>query len=69
MVERLTERKTENADSLKIRIATAREEMKRITEFDYVVVNQDDCQDEAVDKIVAIISAEHCRIGRTPVLI
>ena len=69
LVERLTERKTENADSLKIRIATAREEMKRITEFDYVVVNQDDCQDEAVDKIVAIISAEHCRIDRAPVLI
>lgn len=67
LTERLIERKTENADSLTIRIATAREEMKRMCEFDYVVVNQEDCQDEAVNKIVAIISAEHCRIDRTPV--
>ena len=34
LTERLIERKTENADSLKIRIATAREEMKRMKEFD-----------------------------------
>ncbi len=66
LTERLIERKTENADSLKIRIATAREEMKRMKEFDYVVINRDDHQDEAVGKIVAIISAEHCRIDRTP---
>ena len=69
LIQRLTERKTENADSLKIRIATAREEMKRVAEFDYLVVNQDDCLDEAVNKVVAIIAAEHCRIGRKPVKI
>ncbi len=69
LIQRLTERKTENADSLKIRIATAREEMKRVSEFDYLVVNQDDCLDEAVNKVVAIIAAEHCRIGRKPVKI
>lgn len=69
LTQRLTERKTENADSLKIRIATAREEMKRVAEFDYLVVNQDDCLDEAVNKVVAIIAAEHCRIGRKPVKI
>ena len=69
LIQRLTERKTENADSLKIRIATAREEMKRVSEFDYLVVNQDDCLDEAVNKVVAIIAAEHCRMGRKPVKI
>lgn len=64
LVRRLRERKTEGEDALKIRIATAREEMKRRDEFDYLVVNREGCQDEAVDEIVSIITAEHCRIGR-----
>ncbi len=40
LVRRLQERKTESADNLKMRIATARQELKRIMEFDYVVVNR-----------------------------
>src|SRR5512136_1802559 len=39
LVARLANRKTESAESLRIRIATAREELQRISEFDYVVVN------------------------------
>lgn len=64
LVRRLRDRKTESEDSLKIRIATAREEMKRKDEFEYLVINQAGAQDDAVDQIVSIISAEHCRIGR-----
>jgi guanylate kinase len=64
---RLAERKTETNDNLKLRIATAREEMKRVHEFDYVVVNQANHQDDAVNQIVAIVTAEHCRIGRTAI--
>jgi guanylate kinase len=64
---RLAERKTETLENLKIRIATAREEMKRVHEFDYVVVNRDNHQDAAVDQIVAIVTAERCRIGRQPI--
>lgn len=67
LVRRLEERKTENADGLKLRIATAREEMKRLCDFDYVVVNHAHHQDEAVDQIVAIVTAEHCRVDRTPI--
>jgi guanylate kinase len=69
LVRRLRERKTENEDGLKIRIATAREEMKRLGEFDYVVVNRANHQDDAVDQIVAIVTAEHCRVQRTPICI
>ncbi len=65
----MRERKTESEDSLKIRIATAREEMKRRDEFDYLVVNREGCQDDAVDQIVSIITAEHCRIRRTAPII
>jgi len=64
---RLADRKTETLENLKIRIATAREEMKRISEFDYVVVNHANHQDEAVNHIVAIVTAERCRLGRQPI--
>ncbi len=60
--KRLKERKTEKSEELKLRIATARQELKRIDEFDYVVVNRDSKLDETVDTIKAIILAEHCRV-------
>ncbi|MBI3760557.1 MAG: guanylate kinase, partial [Chloroflexi bacterium] len=37
--QRLRARKTETPEGLKLRIATARRELKRIGDFDYVVVN------------------------------
>ena len=61
MVERLKLRKTETKEGLKVRIATARQELKRIKEFDYVVINRDCHLDEAVEAILAIIKAEHHR--------
>lgn len=65
LVRRLRERATDSEGALKIRIATAREEMKRRNEFDYLVVNRAGCQDLAVSQIVAIITAEHARLART----
>ncbi len=62
LVLRLQERKTESPDALKMRIATARQELKRLEAFDYVVVNYQDCLGEAVDQVMAIIRAEHCRV-------
>jgi len=47
---------------LKRRIATAREEMGRLDEFDYVVVNRDGGLDDTVTTIAAIITAEKCRV-------
>src|SRR5919106_3386835 len=62
LVHRLESRKTETANSLAIRIATARKELKRVEAFDYVIVNRDFFLDETVDKIRAIIEAEHHRV-------
>jgi guanylate kinase len=62
LIRRLKERKTESSEGLKRRIAMAREEMKRLPEFDYVVVNCDGKLDEAVEQIVAIITAEKCQV-------
>ena len=61
MINRLKLRKTETANGLQNRIATAQEELKRKDEFDYVVINRDDHLNEAVDTILAIIRAEHHR--------
>lgn len=60
--ERLRERKTESPEGLKLRIATARQEMKRIEDFDYVVINPAYQVDQTVDTLLAIIQAEHCRV-------
>ena len=62
MINRLKARKSENTEGLALRIATARQELKRIDEFDYVVVNADFHLDETVDTLVAIIQAEHHRV-------
>jgi guanylate kinase len=60
-VSRLNERQTETPESLSLRMETARKEMTRINEFDYVVVNAQDCLHETADAIIAIIQAEHHR--------
>jgi guanylate kinase len=62
MVNRLKKRRTENPEELALRISTARQELKRSSEFDYVVVNRDFLLDVTVDTIQAIIKAEHQRI-------
>ena len=61
LVERLRVRRTEESENLKLRIATARQELKRVDLFDYLVVNPDQRLDDTVDTIMAIINAEHHR--------
>ena len=67
LVQRLQRRKTESEDQLKLRIATARKELQRVQEFDYVVVNQEDHLDDTAQQIMAIIAAEKCRVHWKPV--
>ena len=67
LVRRLQERRTETSDSLAIRIATARKELKRVEAFDYVIVNHDFQLDGAVETIRAIIQAEHHRVRQRKV--
>lgn len=61
LARRLRARHTEDEEALKLRLARAKEEMQSVEEFDYVVVNANDRLDEAVRKIMAIITAEKCR--------
>lgn len=69
LVRRLQERKTEAADQLKMRIVTARRELQRIVEFDYVVINHEDALQETVDQVLSIIKAEKSRVDWTPVIL
>jgi guanylate kinase len=61
LVARLRERRTESEEALEKRLQTAQEEMALIPEFDYLVVNGHGALDDAVDDVVAIMRAEHCR--------
>jgi len=67
LFRRLRERKTETPGKLKMRIVTARQELRRIVEFDYVVINRDNQLDETVNQVLSIISAEKSRVDWTPV--
>ncbi|MDQ3248027.1 MAG: guanylate kinase [Chloroflexota bacterium] len=67
LVHRLQERKTENPDKLKMRIVTARQELKRVVDFDYVVVNRAHLLDDTVKQVLSIIMAEKSRVDWSPV--
>ena len=62
LAERLRARHTETPDSLKIRLDTARDELKYLPEFDYVVANRTHALDDAVAAVLGIIRAEHSRV-------
>jgi guanylate kinase len=62
LINRLRQRKTETPEGMALRIATARQELKRLNEFDYVIENRESYLDETVDTILAIICAEHHRV-------
>ena len=59
--QRLHTRGTDSQEQIKQRLATAHEEAKRLPEFDYVVFNPEGQLDQAVDDVLSIIRAEHCR--------
>lgn len=57
-----TRRNSETEDALQVRIQTARDELKRVHEFDYMVVNAEGKLDETIATIEAILRAEHHRV-------
>jgi guanylate kinase len=62
LINRLRQRQTDTEEQLQRRIATARQELEQLAWFDYVVVNPADKLPETCQKIVAIITAEKCRV-------
>lgn len=62
LVLRLKQRHTESPFDLALRTKTAEEEIKQLSLFDYIVVNNRDEINLAVSDIEAIIAAEKCRV-------
>ena len=62
LAARLTNRKTETEAERQQRLTDARKELAQQYWYDYVVVNRHGHLQEAVDKLRAIMLAEHCRV-------
>ncbi|KAK4795481.1 hypothetical protein SAY86_013475 [Trapa natans] len=62
LVQRLIDRKTETKEGLLVRINTAREEVKHMKSFDYVVVNEEGKLENAVQMVESIIDAEKAKV-------
>lgn len=59
---RIVNRGTESTDLVMNRLKEAEKEISMMSEYDYVVVNDD--VDKAVSKVQAIITSEHCKRER-----
>ncbi|MDP4126654.1 MAG: guanylate kinase [Bacillota bacterium] len=62
--ERIHKRGTETEEVIQKRLATAIQELEYVSEYDYVVVNDE--VPVAVDKLKSILVAEKCRVKRKP---
>lgn len=62
-LNRLEARRSETSESLQLRVDTAREELKQIGMFDYIVVNSEGELDQTVATIEAVIEAEHHHVN------
>jgi guanylate kinase len=60
--ERLINRRTDSMDEIEQRLQIARDEIKQISHYDYLVINDD--LDTAVAEIISIIEAEENRVDR-----
>lgn len=63
--DRLRRRRSETQENLDRRIENARHELTRVSEYDYVVVNDD--LDHAIDQLRSILIAEHLSTARMAV--
>jgi len=69
LARRLRRRRSDSGEGLSLRIATAVQEMRRIKEFDYCVMNDENQQERAVEQILSIVDAERCRVNQEPVVL
>lgn len=62
LARRLRDRGTDSEEKIARRLETARREMKQVSHYDYLVVN--DRVDHAAEEILSILAAESCRTFR-----
>lgn len=61
--ERLRQRNTESGMGLRARLESVEKERKSLPLFDYIVINHQGELESAVSKVMAIITAERCRVS------
>ncbi len=62
--KRLRGRGTNTEEDIANRLAKAREEIRCLPDYDYVVINENDGAEAAAEEIVNIISSEQHKVGR-----
>jgi guanylate kinase len=60
--KRLRRRRSESLENLALRLDKAKEEIKSLPLFDYVITSRQNKLDEVVPQIDAIVAAEKCRV-------
>ena len=60
---RLRDRRTESEEDIQQRLLTAKKEIQRVKNYNYVVFNHDNQLTQAVEKVLSIIAAEKCRVN------
>jgi guanylate kinase len=63
LFQRLLHRKTDGEQVVLRRIRTAAQELTTVSQFDYVVFNEDDQLQKTLDNIMAIVVAEQLRVS------
>jgi guanylate kinase len=69
LARRLRSRKTDGEAALTRRLRTAQRELATVEHFDYVVFNESDREDETVEQIIAILTAERSRLHQPGVIL
>ncbi len=69
LLTRLRDRKSDDPDVLMKRFRTASAELAEVAEFDYVVFNEDERLDAAVNSIVNIVHVERLKVNRPEILV
>ena len=62
LVERLNGRGADTPEQRTLRMLNAEREMAELSQYDYVIVNQQDRLDDSIAQLWAILRAEHCRV-------
>lgn len=67
MMQRLQRRRSETPEKIDLRLEIARQELQRIPEFDYCVVNHEGALDETITQLKHIIEAARYRAEQEPI--
>jgi guanylate kinase len=69
LTQRVDHRGHDSPEQRALRLLNAEREMAEAPNYDYIIVNREDQLDTAVERLEAIVIAEHCRVNHVrPIL-